>query len=179
MASRRRKATRYLTASAILSALGVILLTVGALVEVLDLSMAAIASLTVVLAVMELKGKYPFLIYLVTSVLALLLLPSKLPALLYALFAGYYPMLKSVYESKLSRPLGWVLKVLTFNAAFLLIAFLSVKLFALYEWQFSAWQLLLPLGATAVFLLYDVALTRLITAYLFRWRTRFRFFGDE
>ncbi len=156
-----------------------VFLTLGAFVEVLDLSMAAIASLTVIFAVIELKGKYPYLVYLTTAVLSLLLLPSKTPALLYALFAGYYPILKALFEGHFSRPVAWLFKILTFNAALALIVFVSVKLLVLYELTWQAWYWALPVACTAVFVLYDVALTRLITAYLMRWRKRFRFLQDD
>ncbi|MBR2464805.1 MAG: hypothetical protein IKM42_07455 [Clostridia bacterium] len=179
MATRRRKATRYLTTSAVLAALGVIFLALGAFVEVLDLTMAAVASLTVVFAVIELKGKYPLLVYLVTSVLALLLLPSKTPALVYFLFAGYYPILKAVLEGHLSRAVSWLLKMLAFLAAAVAIVLVSVKVFALYAVEWQAWYILLLLPLGAVFAVYDVALSRLITAYMLRLRGRFRFLREE
>lgn len=179
MAMRRKKSTVRLAAAAVLAALGVVLLTLGAFIEVLDLSMAAIASLTVVFAVIELKGKYPYLVYLVTSVLSLLLLPSKTPALLYALFAGYYPILKACLEGRFSRTASWLIKILVCNAAFALVALVSVKLLTLYEISWQHWYWAIPVIATAVFVLYDIALTRLITAYLVRWRRRFRFHFDD
>ena len=168
-----------LTVAATLAALGVIFLTLGAFVEVLDLSMAAIASLTVVFAVIELKGKYPLLVYLVTSVLALLLLPSKTPALFYACFAGYYPILKAMFEGHFSRPVTWLLKLLSFCAATALIVFVGVKLLFPAGLVWQAWYiaLLVPLGL--VFVLYDVALTRLITFYMVRLRGRFGFLHGE
>ncbi len=179
MPVRRRKATRNLTAAAVLAALGVVFLALGAFVEVLDLSMAAIASLTVVFAVIELKGKYPPLVYLVTSLLAFLLLPSKTPALFYACFAGYYPILKAVYEGHFSRPVAWLLKLFSFCVAMALIAFFGIKLLfpADFLWQARYFLWLLPLGL--VFVLYDVALTRLITFYMVRLRGRFSFLRGE
>ena len=89
--SREKKATRRLAVSAVLAALGVVLLLLGSLVQVLDLSMAAIASLLVVFAVIEIGGKYPILIYLVTSVLSLLLLPVKTAALIYLCLRAIIP----------------------------------------------------------------------------------------
>ena len=179
MATRRRKATRYLTTSAVLAALGVIFLAFGAFVEVLDLTMAAVASLTVVFAVIELRGKYPLLVYLVTSVLALLLLPSKTPALVYLLFAGYYPILKVLLEGYLSRAASWLLKILAFNVAAVAIVLVSVKVLMLYTIEWQAWYILLLLPLNAVFAVYDVALTRLITAYMLRLRGRFRFLRED
>ena len=128
MGARRRRATRQLTAAAILVALGVVFLALGALVEVLDLSMAAVASLCVAFAVIELGGKWPYLIYFAISLLAVLLLPVKTPALLFALFAGYYPIVKALLERRFSRPVSWVFKILTFEVALGLILLLGFKL---------------------------------------------------
>ena len=89
MRERIQKRTKYLTVSAMLSALGVVLLGIGALVEVLDVTTAIAASFLIIYAVIELGGVYPWLIWLVTSSLALILLPQKTPALFYALFAGF------------------------------------------------------------------------------------------
>jgi len=168
-----------MTAAAILVALGVVLLSLGALIEVLDLSMAAIASLCVVFAVIELKGKYPYLVYLGISLLALLLLPVKTPCVLFALFAGYYPIVKALLERRFSRPVSWFFKILIFEVALGLILLICVKLFFLIEITWHPWYFaIFPAGA-AIFLLYDVALTRLITAYLYRLRHRFRFLHDD
>ena len=122
MANRDNKnSTKKLTVCAMLAALGVILLYVGSLIEVVDISMAVIASLLTVVAVIEYGGSAPWLIYGVTSILALVLLPNKTPAALYALFFGFYPILKEKFE-KLPRTVSWVLKELTFNIALVLMA---------------------------------------------------------
>lgn len=171
----RRKKTRNLTVAALLAALGVVLLGVGALVEVLDLSMAAIASLLVVFAVIELGGMYPYLIYGVTSLLSLLLLPAKTPALIYALFAGYYPIVKAALEKRLPRGLSLLVKLLVFGAVLAVSAFLALHVFLPEGDAVGIWQYWLLLLAIPVFLLYDFALTRLITFYFLRLWERFRF----
>ena len=161
--------------ASVLAALGVLLLTLGAFIEVLDLSMAALASLLVVFAVIEMGGKYPYLIYAVTAVLGLLLLPNKTPAVLYALFAGFYPIVKAGLESKLPRVHAWVLKLAIFNACLALAAFVAVKLMLPDAEQILSYWYWLPIIGTPIFVIYDIALTRLISTYLQRWRTRFRF----
>ena len=98
MRDRIRKRTKYLTVSAMLCALSVIILSLGSLIEVLDITTAVLASLLCIYAVIEMGGAYPWLIWPVTSILALLLLPQKTPALFYALFAGFYPILKEKLE---------------------------------------------------------------------------------
>jgi hypothetical protein len=149
------------------------LLLLGSFVQVLDLSMAVIASLLVVFAVIEIGGKYPMLIYAVTSVLSLLLLPVKTAALIYLAFAGYYPILKAVLEGRLTKLLAWALKLVIFCAAVVAALFVAGKLLLMdLSWVFANWWFLICL--LPVFVLYDVALTRLISAYLSKWRPRLR-----
>ena len=166
---------KYITVSAMLSALGVILLAVGAFVEVLDLSTAVFASMLCIYAVIEIRGSYPWMIWLVTSILGLILLPIKTPAVFYALFFGFYPILKEKLE-KLPRLISWILKPVIFHACIALI-WGVFKLFipvALEEMGGGRMLALLYALALVCFVLYDIALTRLITFYLFRLRGRFR-----
>lgn len=168
---KRRKKTRRLAICAILSALGVVILYLGALVEVLDVSAAAIASLFCVLAVIEMGGAWPWLIYFVVSILSLVLLPVKSSAVLFVLLLGYYPILKAYFE-RLRLLVSWVLKLVTCNVALAAILLLSRILVSetvsLDPWYYVG---LYALG-NAVFVLYDLALTRLISTYLRRLRGR-------
>jgi hypothetical protein len=90
----KMKSAKRVALSAILCTLGVLFLYIGSVLEILDLTMGALASVIVIFSVIEMGGKSPYLIYAVTSVLSLLLLPNKFPAFLYFAFAGIYPILK-------------------------------------------------------------------------------------
>lgn len=73
------KNTKKLVFSAILSALAVVFMYIGALFDVLDLSVAALASMCVALVLAELGARWAFLVYAVAAVLSFLLLPVKTP----------------------------------------------------------------------------------------------------
>lgn len=156
-----------------LSALGVILLYVGSVIQVADLSMAVLASLLCVFAVIEYGKSAPWLVFGVTSVLSLVLLPQKTPAVVYTLFFGFYPILKERFE-KFDRVRCIVFKELVFNAA-LIVILLAMKFLFL---EFTDIPFMLYLIAIvlceAVFLVYDFALTRLISLYVYKLRKRFR-----
>ena len=163
--------TRVLALCSLFSALGVIILYLGALIEVIDLSMAVIASLLVIIAVIEIGGVYPWLIYAVTSLLSFLLLPNKFVVLVYAAFVGFYPILKS----KIERVKGIVcalIKLGVFNLCLLAMYGIS-RLFVIpldTEYGLVITAVILNL----VFILYDFALTRLITAYVYVWRKKLK-----
>ena len=165
---------KFLTVSAMLSALAVILLSLGAMVEVLDISVAVIASLAVVYAVIEMGGAYPWMIWIVTSIVGYLLMP-KTPVLFFALFFGVYPIVKAKAE-RLQTVISWVVKLVVLHGSLALMA-LAIWLF-FPEMMAGRWQILLLLGlyvaSVAVFFLYDVAMTRIITFYFIRLRERFR-----
>ncbi len=162
------KYTKKIALAAILSALGVVVLLIGSVITLLDLTMVAIASLLVILAVIEIGGGYPYLIWLVTGVLSLLLLPSKFPALLYLLFGGIYPILKSMFE-RLHYIIAWVLKLSYFNTMLSLLIFLSVYVFHLPEDDLG-FNIIVYAVCNVVFILYDVAASQLITLYLVKLR---------
>ncbi len=166
-----RRRTIALTVSAMLSALGVVLLALGSLLETVDLSVSALASFFVVYAVIELKGAYPWMMWIVTAGLAWLLLPQKSPALFYTLI-GFYPILKEKAER--FRPvLSWVLKLICFHLSGLL-AYLGLRfLLTTSDLETRPWMLaVLYLLALACFILYDIALSRIISFYFAKLRSR-------
>lgn len=173
----RKNDTKRLTVCAMLSALGVVLLYLGSLIDVLDISMAVIASLTCVIAVIEYGKGAPWSIYGVTSILSFILLPNKTPAAMYAIFFGFYPILKEKFE-KQKKVVSWVLKEVVFNVSLVIMGFAMYFLTMTADnTLFSAptFVVFLILAAELVFILYDIALTRLISFYIISIRHRFKF----
>ncbi len=180
--------TKQLTLSATLAAMGVVLLSLGSVVEVLDLSMAALASFFCIFAVVELGRGYSFLIYTVTGILAVILVPQGLAGWIYILFFGYYPIVKEMLE-RLVRPLAFVLKFSVFNAAVTVYAVVCYFLFfgelevllneisALFGGMELGALLIIAIYAilNVIFFLYDVALTKLIILYLLKIRKKLKF----
>lgn len=166
--------TKRIALLAMLSALGVVILYIGSLISVMDISMAVLASLLGVIAVIEYGRGSALLVYAVTSALSLILLPAKAPAFMYALFFGFYPILKEQFEKR-RKLISWVLKEIVFHVSLVVIV-LALRLVA-----FESVDIPLPLIIMGialcelVFPLYDVALTRLISFYLYSLRRRFNF----
>ena len=166
----RQKALLHLTLSAMLTALSVVILYLGSLIDVLSLTAVAIASLPMLFAVRELPALYRLFLYAGTTVLAALLLPSPEAAVLYALLGGLYPMIKFPIEH-LRRPLPLLLKLLYVNLLITVSELLTVLVFLLPP---STWYVLLALyliGNPAL-LLYDRVLDRLLIYYEVRLRPR-------
>ena len=173
---------RWLTLSAISAALGVVIMYIGSLIEVLDLSTVFLASILVVWLQIEAGKGWPWLVWLVTSALALLLLPSKFCALEYAFFGGLYPILK-YYLQKLPPLIAKISKWLAFNLLFgLVIAFsfyvfsvpLELNLPFVGEVKPVVFLAVLFALANIVFFIYDILLDRLIWMYSVRWRQKIK-----
>ena len=166
------KRTKRIAICAMLSALGVVVLGIGSMISVMDISMAVIASLFCIFAVIEFGGSAPWLVFLVTGVLALLL-PQKAPAMMYLLFFGYYPIIKEKLE-KLPKVTAWILKEAIFQVV--LVAMLLLYHFVFMASGTTPWTMyvLIAVIAEIVFPIYDFALTRLITLYIYHLRKRFR-----
>ncbi|MBQ7376909.1 MAG: hypothetical protein IJW71_01120 [Clostridia bacterium] len=171
--------TKKLTLSAILSALGVLLLALGTLSAVLDLTAIALAALLVLFAAIEMRTPYQLLVAAATATLALLLLPDKSVALLYLLFGGAYPILKELAE-RLPRRLAWVVKIAVYNLLFFAAGALLFWLFGLDLSQYSLGGRLPNAAVVALgvlffeglLLLYDLALTRVRLWYFCRLRNK-------
>lgn len=169
--------TKKLTVCAMLAAIGVVLLYLGAFIEVLDISMAVFASFVCIIAVIEYGGSAPWLIYGVVSLLSLILLPNKTPAAFFALFFGFYPILKEKFE-KLNRVVAWVLKEIVFNISCLLIVAVGIFALGMQDNALLKQPIILAVMvvlAELVFVLYDIALTRLISFYIIKLRHRLKF----
>ncbi|MBO5884146.1 MAG: hypothetical protein J6Q78_07045 [Clostridia bacterium] len=170
--TKREKHTRQLAVCAMLSALGVVLLYMGALIEVIDISMAVIASLLCVFAVIEYGGSAPWLVFAVTGVLSLLLSP-RTPSMMYVVFFGYYPILKEKLEAK-GKKISWIFKEVIFNVALVIMLVLLKTLFMTTADIPIELVVIAVVLAELVFVLYDFALTRLISLYIFKIRSRLK-----
>ena len=170
---------------ALLSAIGVALLSIGGIIQTVDLSAAAIVSFICIFAVIEMGSSYAWMIYAVTGILSAIIMPHNMGAWFFLLFFGYYPILKEKME-KLKKPLSWALKMLLLNVA--LGIGLLLAAFVMYGGQKNFFELVNSIMETdfgiaatvgiillveVTFVIYDIALTRLISYYIFKLRHRF------
>lgn len=171
--SKRDLKTKKLVTCAILSAASTVLMLIGTLTGVLDLSAVAFSSFFVFAVVIEIGGGYPYLVWLVTTMLALLLLPDKLVALEYAVFGGIYPILKRYFE-QYHPVITWCLKLSYFNTMLLALILVGKFVMHLPEDAGMDFSFVLFAVGNAFFLLYDYASTLIVTFYLTKLRKRLK-----
>lgn len=183
--TRRSHTTRRIAMCAVLCALAVVMLGLGAVIEVIDITAAAVASLVLLPILLCYGTRYAWLSYAVTGVLGVLLMPQSLGAWMFAGLTGFYPIIKQKLD-RLPRLLGWAVKLLLLTAVLLL--YLAVFYFIMLGGEGSILDAFLkgfgeeegtPLMAWAVvvlslftYILFDLLIDRLLILYYLRWQKR-------
>lgn len=158
--------------ASLLSALACTFLILGAFFEMLDLTVAALASVCVILAYVEMGTKYALAVYAVTGVLSMILVPSS-AAIYFSLFLGFYPVFK-IWAEKRKKLTAYIMKFLIFNGCITAIIFAFKYILGLEE--ANVWLIVLLYAAFNVFcFIYDLALSRLIMAYIYKFRKKLGF----
>lgn len=162
----------------IVAALSLVLMISVAIIPFMTYALPALAGAFIVFVVIEIDKKWAAGVYAAVAILGVFLVPEKEVAVLYLAFFGYYPILKAVIESKTGTVVGWILKILTFEITmivsyWLMIKFMGVTIDEMDEFGVWAIPMLLGLG-TFAFIMYDIAISKLIILYLKRWRKYFK-----
>ena len=169
--------TKKITLSAIMVALGTVFMALGSVIEVLDLSVCAVASLIVVFIYLELGSSYAWMVYLATSLAAALVVPSKLMFLEYFLVFGIYPLLKAFIE-RLPK-WSWILVKLVFINAIIWTIFLFAEVLLgipFIEGDTLLYKAGLYIFMNITFIVYDIFITVMVRFYYDRLRPRFKRF---
>lgn len=151
----------------ICAALSVVILFLGAVLEVLDITAAVFAALMLFVVWQELRYK-AVLVYISTAVISFFFAPfSILPAMEYLIF-GLYPILKPLIE-KTPKAIAYLLKgiyILTASIGSVLIMYFFVPasiekpyMIAVYIFMFSA-----------VIILFDLLIAKFKKYYIFKLR---------
>ena len=167
------KKTGYITTGAILAALSLVVMLVSHF-PFLTYSLPAVASLFIMVAVLELGTKWALGSYIAAAFLTVLF-AEKEAAALYVLFFGYYPIAKVYFERIKNRVLNMGLKLLLFNGVLALIYLVLLSLIGLQEdfLGFSRYMVyVMWAAANAVFIMYDRILVSLSTLYMYRLHGR-------
>ncbi len=167
------KKTKKITVSAAMCALGAVILYIGSLTGIMDISAVVIASLAVMFVDFEIKMPYSIAVYVITSIISMLILPNKETALMYLLFGGIYPIIKRFLMKITPKALSYAARIAVFAAALSALLWITKKFFMVPDYQLMydyIW--LVYIIAVAVFILYDYVLEKLTAFYFFRLRPR-------
>ena len=167
--------TKKITVSAIAAALGASLMAVGAVWELVDMALAAVASFLVVIIVIEAGFPYCWLVWLTTSLITFLFFPASTVWLMYFVF-GVFPILK-YYIEKAKRLFWFPLKLVYVNACIIGLFYAMDLIFGLplFDTDILILKIALYAALNVAFFAYDRLLTLLIRLYIGKYRARFKF----
>ena len=109
------------------TALSVVILMPTAL-DLFVYALPAMAGMLTMFCVVELNRKWSIGVYTAVSLISLLLVPNKEAAIMYVAFFGYYPIVKSILESKLPKIPEYICKFLIFNLSVICAYAVLIKL---------------------------------------------------
>lgn len=180
------RSTKKVTLSAMMCALSVVVLALGAVFEALDLTAAALASICIAFVCIEVGVPYNFIAWLCTTLLSFLFFPQSMLWIEYLLLFGLYPILKG-YIERLPRLIWWPIKIFVYNLCLFLMAegmsfILGVDFFGIggnwaniFSMGSAIWwesPLILLIVANIAFVAYDIFLTMVVRVYLLKYRPR-------
>lgn len=166
----RNRDTRRLALSAILGALAVVLLLLSCILPTMQLTVVAVAGILSAVVLIESGVKWAGLQYGAVSILSILLLPDKSSALFYTLFFGHYPIVKYLLERIHNPFFCWGAKLIAGNLCLGAMILLLKAFFPEWQMEYALW--IIVLLCEGVFVLFDLALSRLLGFYQFRIRPK-------
>ncbi|MBQ5816359.1 MAG: hypothetical protein IIW33_02740, partial [Oscillospiraceae bacterium] len=143
-------------------------------IPIASFAFPAIAGALLIVINVELGRKWALLVYAGVSLLSLFLSSDHTAVVSFIVFFGYYPIVKGIIEKCRKPVLEWVLKMLLFNAAIAVGVLLTILLFGMdillmeYSEFGKAGLGIFILACEVIFVVFDIALTRLITLLIYR-----------
>ena len=113
----RKTESQKIALCGVLSALSVVVLLVGNVLQIGTYAAPMLASFLLIPVLEDYGKKYALLLYAVVSLLSLFLVPDKELVLFYVLVLGYYPVLRVRLNNIRRGVLRWMAKFGCFNAA--------------------------------------------------------------
>lgn len=156
----------------IISALSVVLMFMTGLLPMFVYIIPALCGAMLLVIAIEISSAWSYVTFAAVSVLSLLLVPDKEAALLYVFLMGFYPTLKLVLDKIKPIALSFVIKLLIYNLLIVLYYNITIRIISsstLSEdmGEFGRYGVYIFWTITnVVFIIYDVAIGRLMTLYL-------------
>ena len=168
------KTSYKIALGAVFMAFSAIFMMATSVIPVASFAFPAIAGALLIVINVELGRKWALLVYVGVSLLSLFLSSDHTAVVSFIVFFGYYPIVKGIIEKCRKPVLEWVLKMLLFNAAIAVGVLLTILLFGMdillmeYSEFGKAGLGIFILACEVIFVVFDIALTRLITMLIYR-----------
>lgn len=174
-----KKVSYKVSLGGIVSALCLVLMFLTAVFPPLNITLPLFAGMLMTVVAIEISPSWAWVTYATVAILSFFITPDKEAAIFFTVFFGFYPILKDTIEKIKSKILKWLLKFVVFNIAIVIIYQLTVKLLGtvdlIEEFGFMK-QFMLPgliIMFNGIFILYDITLSMVKTAYMKWFRPTF------
>lgn len=169
------KTTKKITLSAMATALGAVIMLLGSVIETLDLTVCALASLLVVLIYLEIGSYYPWLVWICTTLTTALLYSGSLVWIEYFLVFGIFPLIKA-YIEKLPKWSWLIVKLLYINAMIWGIFCVAELLLGIpfFGEDTLVMKIVLYVLINVAFVAYDFFITVMVRFYYDKLRPRLK-----
>ena len=166
--------TKKITLSALMVALGTVFMVLGAVIEVLDMSVCALASLLVVFIYLEIGSYYPWLVWICTTLATVLMYPGSIIWAEYFLVFGLYPLIKA-YIERLPRWSWLIVKLVYINAVVWATFAISELVLGIpfFEEESKILAVATYILMNVAFIMYDFFIVVMVRFYLSKLRPRF------
>lgn len=158
--------SKHIAESGLLVGLTVVVLYAASILPISTLSILTVASCLIPISIIRTSIKNTILVYIASSILSLFLVPTDI-ALYYALFFGVYGIIKYFIEKVRKLPLELLLKLIAFNVLLGVTYLIAKNFLGILSPEFPLY--ILWLAAQIIFLVYDYALTLIISFFLNRF----------
>lgn len=156
---------KHIAEDGIFAALTIVLLYSASILPISKLSILTIASCLIPISIIRTSIKSAVLVYIASSILSFFLVTTNI-ALCYTLFFGIYGIIKYFIEKIRNMPIELLLKLIAFNILLVTIYLVTTNLLINFNINYPLY--IIWLAGQIVFLIYDYALTIIISFYLNR-----------
>ena len=172
------KRSRKITICAMMAALATVVMLLS-FFPYFIYAIPAVAGLFIMVAVIEINCKWAFGAYIASALLVFLMADPE-SKLLYIFFFGYYPIAKALVEKLRNPIIEWIIKAVIFNASVLLVYFVFAGAMGVSVEEFGEFgkygALILLAVGNVVFVLYDIAVSRMAIFYFAIIKPKFKGF---
>lgn len=156
---------KFIAENGIVTALILVILYAASILPISTFSILTIASCLIPISIIRTSIKNTMLVYIASSILSFFFVATNI-ALYYTLFFGIYGLIKYFSEKIRNIPLELLSKLILFNILLIIIYFIASNLLVAYTTSYPLY--LVWIISQVAFLIYDYALTLIISFYLNR-----------
>ncbi|WP_143315373.1 hypothetical protein [Clostridium sp. HBUAS56017] len=159
--------TKDITLGGIMVALSIIVLYLTNIITINTFAILTVASCFIPITIIRSNIKTASFVYIASTIISFFILPTN-RAIMYGIFFGVYGIVKYFIEKINKLPLEILLKLIFFNIVLVISLFFMSSLLGDLEIKLPMWALFL--AGQVVFLIYDYAITVIISFYLEKFK---------